>query len=113
MQITMKPFHEAFSELVATTGMQQLDIAVRAGISEGSVSLYLKGERNPRPATMGRLAEAFGLPPEYFREVRAAKAKKLVEDAMEKGLIDLEDIELILAGKRYQDGSRRMVTEDA
>ncbi|MBN1837880.1 MAG: helix-turn-helix transcriptional regulator [Spirochaetales bacterium] len=97
----MKPFREALAELVRDTGSQQLDIAVRAGISEGSVSLYLTGKRYPRPATMARLATAFNLPPEYFREYRQWKAKHLVEEAMAQGLIDLEDIELILAGKRY------------
>lgn len=97
----MKPFREALSELVQQTGLQQLDIAVRAGISEGSVSLYLTGKRYPRPATMARLAKAFNLEPEYFREYREWKAKHLVEQAMAAGLIDLEDIELILAGKRF------------
>lgn len=99
----MKPFREAFSELVRQTGMQQLDIAVRAGISEGAVSLYLTGKRFPRPATMAKLAVALGQEPEHFREYREWKAKHLVEEAMAEGLIELEDIELILAGKRYRD----------
>ncbi len=102
----MKPFREALAELVQQTGMQQLDIAVRAGISEGSVSLYLTGKRFPRPATMAKLAVAFGREPEYFREYREWKAKHLIEQAMTDGLIDLEDIELILAGKRYQGRNR-------
>ncbi|MBN1459534.1 MAG: helix-turn-helix transcriptional regulator [Armatimonadetes bacterium] len=103
----MKPFREALGELVQESGLQQLDIAVRAGISEGSVSLYLTGKRYPRPPTMARLAQVFGLAPEYFKEYREWKAKHLIEQAMAEGLIELEDIELILAAKRYQQSSRR------
>lgn len=98
----MKAFREALAERVQETGLQQLDIAVRAGISEGSISLYLTGRRFPRPATMARLAIALGVEPEYFREYREWKAQKLVREAMEQGMIELEDIELILAGKRYR-----------
>jgi len=52
--------------------------------------------------TVEKLAGALGVEPEYFREYRGWKAEKLVREAIAEGLIDLEDIELILARKRYQ-----------
>jgi len=49
--------------------------------------------------TVRQIAAALSVPPEYFLEYRQWKAKQLLGEAMAKGLIDLEDIELILAGK--------------
>jgi hypothetical protein len=41
-----------------------------------------------------------------FGEYREWKTKHLVGQAITSGLIDLEDIELILAGKRYETRNR-------
>ena len=88
-----------------------------ADISRSDLYRYLRGDRGRRMnsqalETVEKLARAFELPPEYFVEYRAAKAKHLVEQAMAAGLIDLEDIELILAGKRYGGRAREDTATD-
>lgn len=91
--------------------MTQTDVWALADISPAVLSRYLRGERGRRMnsqaiTTVEKLAKALSVEPEYFVEYRAWKAQKLVREAMAQGLIDLEDIELILAGKRYRDSHR-------
>lgn len=100
MERTNKPFREALAEQMRERRLQQLELAVRSEVSEAAISLYLSGRRRPRMQTMEKLARGLDLPPQYFAEWRAAKAKVLVEEAMAKGLVDLEDIELILERRR-------------
>ena len=88
-----------------------------ADVSAATVSLYLSGKRGRRMnsqavKTVEKLAGALGVEPEYFREYREWKAKHLIEEAMAAGLIDLEDIELILAGKRYQGSKNEGAVQD-
>jgi transcriptional regulator with XRE-family HTH domain len=70
-------------------------------VSQSAVSCYLDGQRLPQPRTIEKIARALEVEPEYFALYREWKAKHLVEEAMAAGLIDLEDIELVLARKRY------------
>lgn len=97
----MDAFPKALSELMAGRRMEQLDLAVRADISQAAISYYLSGRRVPQLRTIEKIAAALEVEPEYFELYRRTKAKHLVDQAMTDGLIDLEDIELILAGKRF------------
>ena len=101
---TMESFKHALAAQMEATGLQQLELAVRSDVSEAAVSLYLSGQRQPRPTTIEKLARGLDIPPEYFREWREAKAKQLVQSAMAEGIIELEDIELVLAVKRFERG---------
>jgi len=107
---TTKPLDQALRELIETAGFTEDELARRtASVSQGTINKYLRSRRgrvmNARSVeTVRQLAAALSVPPEYFLEYRQWKAKQLVAEAMEKGLIDLEDIELILAGKKYRDG---------
>ena len=92
------------ADLMERRHLEQLDLAVRADLSQAAVSYYLGGRRVPRLKTIEKLASALEISPEYFALYRRTKAKHLLEEAMAQGLIDLEDIELILAGKRYRSG---------
>lgn len=103
----MKPIAEALEELMTERHLRPVDVWTGADISRSDLYRYLKGDRGRRMnsqalETVEKLARFFGLPPEFFREYREWKAKRLVAEAMAEGLIELEDIELILAGKRYQ-----------
>lgn len=107
----MKPIAEALEELMQERGMSRTDLWTAADISRSDLYRYLKGSRGRRMnsqalETVEKLARALGVEPEYFKEYRQAKAAKLVADAMADGLIELEDIELILAGKRYRETAR-------
>lgn len=104
----MDPFPKALDELMVVRGIDQRELAARADINQGTVSRYLDGLRVPTPPTMERIAAVLEVKPEeVFREYRQWKAKHLVEEAMAAGLIDLEDIELILAGKRIETDRRQ------
>ncbi len=100
MERTRKPFREALAEQMRQRKLQQLELAVRSDVSEAAISLYLSGRRQPRMATIEKLARGLELPPDYFAEWRAARAKALIESAMAQGLVELEDVELILERRR-------------
>ncbi len=104
----MQPIDRALRELMDVRGItEQTELAAAAEVTPATISRYLSRHRARRMnaqalATVEKLARALDVEPEYFLEYRQAKAKRLVEEAMAQGLIDLEDIELILARKRYQ-----------
>jgi len=107
---TTKPLDQALRELIVAAGFTEDELARRTtSVSQGTINKYLRSRRgrvmNARSVeTVRQIAAALSVPPEYFLEYRQWKAKQLVEKAMAKGLIDLEDIELILAGKKYRGG---------
>jgi transcriptional regulator with XRE-family HTH domain len=108
---TTKPLDQALRELVDASGLTEDQLASRTTVTQGTINKYLRSRRgrqmNSRSIeTVRQIAAALSVPPEYFLEYRQWKAKHLIEEAMAAGLIDLEDIELILAGKRYQQGER-------
>lgn len=106
----MKPLHEALHELMASRGMSEhLELAAAADITPSTVSRYLSRNRGTRMnsqalATVEKLARALGVEPEYFLEYRAEKARRLVEDAVKRGEIDLEDIELVIERHKFMAG---------
>lgn len=104
---TTKPIDKALRELMDEAGLGEADLAARTTLTQGTVNKYLRSRRGRQMnskslETVRQLAAAFALPPEYFREYREWKAKRLVEEAMTTGLLELEDIELIVAEKRLQ-----------
>lgn len=96
MERTRKPFDEALNEIIRERGLQQMDVAVRAGVSEASVNRYLHGNRKPQPGTIARIATGLGLQPEYFKEYRYWRAHRMVENALDDDIIDLSDLENFL-----------------
>lgn len=101
---TMKPFREALAEIMGTQSLEQLELAALSDVSQSAISLLLQGRRQPRMETVEKLARALDIPPEYFVEYRAEKARRLVEDAVKRGEIDLEDIELVIERHRFMKG---------
>ena len=100
----MEPLPMALGQLMADAQLTETELAAEADISQGTVNKYLHRRRgtqmNPRSLrTVEKLADALGVAPDYFLEYRQATAERLVKEAMAAGLIDLEDIELILAGR--------------
>ena len=112
---TTKPLDQALRELVDASGLTEDQLASRTTVTQGTINKYLRSRRglqmNSRSVeTVRQIAAALSVPPEYFLEYRQWKAKQLLAEAMAAGQIDLEDIELILAGKKYrgaQPGSKR------
>ena len=103
-----KPLNQALRDLIDEVGWTEEELARHTSVTQGTINKYLRSRRgremNSRSVeTVRQIAAAFSVPPEYFLEYRQWKAKQLVAEAMAKGLIDLEDIELILAGKKYRD----------
>ncbi len=104
---TSKPLDQALRELVDAAGLTEEELASRTSVTQGTINKYLRSRRgrqmNSRSVeTVRQIAAALSVPPEYFLEYRQWKAKQLVDQAMADGLIELEDIELVLAGKKYQ-----------
>lgn len=102
----MKPIKTALRDLMREKGIT--DGIVLSGIAEVSaptVSLYLSGKRgrvmnSQARGTVCKLATGLGVEPEYFLEYRMWKADQLVKWAMPLGLIDLEDVELVIERRR-------------
>ena len=105
----MKPLSEALRDLLAEKNLSQTDLWAAADLSPAVLSRYLSGERGRRMnsqalATVEKLARALGVEPEYFLEYRAEKARRLVENAVKRGEIDLEDIELVIERHKFMKG---------
>lgn len=102
---TMQPMPKALRDLLSQRDMTETELMAAAGVSPATVNRYLTGSRGRRMnsqaiKTVEKLAAALGVEPEYFLEYRQWKARQLVEQAMREGLIDLNDIELII--KKHQ-----------
>lgn len=106
-----EPMDVALLALMTTRGLTETELAAAADVTPATVSRYLSGHRGRSldwrsVKTVEKLAAALAVDPEYFLEYRQAKAERLVKEAMGRGDIDLEDIELILEGKRYAGGTK-------
>ena len=51
-------FGERLKELLFAKGMSQRELALRARITEASITRYIKGERNPSAKILQRMADA-------------------------------------------------------
>lgn len=54
---TRADFPERLATLMATKEISQIDLAARIGVTRAAMSRYLSGEREPRFATLLRIAE--------------------------------------------------------
>jgi len=64
----MKLNHKNFYVAQAYADLSNNEIVVASGLSRVGLSQILRGVRNPRPKTVGRLAKALGCSVEYLIE---------------------------------------------
>ncbi|MHB8867479.1 MAG: helix-turn-helix domain-containing protein [Thermoleophilia bacterium] len=82
-------------------GARQIDVATWAEVDQSSVSRYIDKKRTPELEVMQAIEAGFGLSPgTFFLETREARAQDIVTKAIREGVIELEDIELLIAGYR-------------
>ncbi|MDN5277920.1 MAG: hypothetical protein PWR01_1885 [Clostridiales bacterium] len=62
----MDMFIKRLQELLDERDMTQRELAERIGVTEVTISRYIKGERKPRIDTVGKIAEAFGVSIDYL-----------------------------------------------
>jgi len=68
---TIKDFGEALLELKEDSGLSYMQIAVKAGLSDTYLINIVKGKNlAPNDENIEKIASAFGLKPEYFKEYR-------------------------------------------
>ena len=91
-------------ETLHSRHMTQKELAKRAGITEASISHYIKGDRTPRSYVLARIAEVLGttseylmegMPQSYQDEIRYAM-KLIVRNADKLTLADKRELVLIL-----------------
>lgn len=51
---------EKLKEMLAEKGMMQRELAMKIGMTEASISRYIKGDRTPTAKVVKRMAEALG-----------------------------------------------------
>ncbi len=61
-------WQEKVKELMANQNMNQKQLSQKSGITEASVSRYLKGDRTARMDIIINFAKALGVTTEYFLE---------------------------------------------
>ena len=54
------------SESLAKRGMTQKELAERLGVSDGALSRYISGEREPKPGMVANIATALGTTSDYL-----------------------------------------------
>lgn len=54
-------FNERLQQAISRSGMTQKELAEKVGITEASVSHYLKGDRMPRSAVAVKLADVLNM----------------------------------------------------
>ena len=59
-------FAMRLSETLKKKGMQQQELAQKAGVTEAAVSHYIKGDRIPRASVLARIAEALETSTDYL-----------------------------------------------
>ncbi|HZJ03015.1 MAG TPA: helix-turn-helix transcriptional regulator [Thermoleophilia bacterium] len=112
----MKPMKTALRELMDERGMNETDLMAAAQVSPSTVNLYLAGKRGVRVnsqamKTVQKLAGALRVEPEYFCEYRQARAEQLVRHGISQGIIDLEDVELLLTAHQERMAAGRASSE--
>lgn len=78
-------FKVRFAALLQARGMTQKELAQKTNLTEGAVSHYLKGDREPKGAILLGIANALGTSTDYLRgltdEVKPAGADSEVDQA--------------------------------
>jgi transcriptional regulator with XRE-family HTH domain len=99
----MEPFATALGRLVKERGLEQLELAVASGCSEGAISLYIADKRHPRAETIARIAKALNLDPEHFIEYRRWKLHHVLDQWIDE---DEEAVEFLLERIQLAEGPR-------
>ena len=78
----MKILPEALSELMALRETTQTELAAATGLTDATVSYYLKGERGKEMSpqvldTLGRFSVALDVPMDYWLEYRLWRVQQL------------------------------------
>lgn len=66
------------SELLDQYGLTQRELAAKVGVTEVSMSRYIKGERSPRGPILANIAAALHTTPEYLLNQEAEEDSELV-----------------------------------
>lgn len=78
-------FKERFAALIKTRGLSQKELAQRTNLTEGAISHYLKGDREPKGAILLNIANALGTSTDYLSgktdEVKPSEADDELEIA--------------------------------
>ena len=61
-------FTEQIKKLMLEKGLTQQDLADKLNVTKANVSVYLNAKRNPKPATIHKIAKALNVSPSYFVE---------------------------------------------
>lgn len=59
---------QALTAIRVLAGFSQAELARQAGLSQGHISELERGDKNPRPATVNKLAAALGVSPNALLE---------------------------------------------
>ena len=61
-------FTDQVKKIMLEKGLTQQDLADKLKVTKAYISVYLNGKRNPKPATIHKIANALNVPPSYFIE---------------------------------------------
>jgi transcriptional regulator with XRE-family HTH domain len=103
---TTKPLAQALRDLMDERGITDgIEMSGVADVSAATVSLYLNGKRGLRMnsqaiKTVGKLAGALGVDPDYFVECRQLKVRQMADEAVKEGILEPEDFAAYLEVQR-------------
>lgn len=60
-------------------GMTQRDLATEIGVTEATISRYVKGEREPNDELLAKIAESLEVTVGYFKDERDNKVEDLAQ----------------------------------
>lgn len=69
---------ERISELLKQHGLSQRELAATVGVTEVSMSRYIRGDRIPRGPILANIAAALHTTPEYLLDQESAEDPELV-----------------------------------
>ena len=72
---------ERIERLLELRNMRQIDLAKKANLTESAVSHYIKGDRTPRIAALGRIADALGTTTDYLLYGNEPDSQKEIDQA--------------------------------
>lgn len=61
-------FANQIKKIMLEKGFTQQDLAKMLSVTKANVSVYLNAKRNPKPATIHKIANALKVPPSFFIE---------------------------------------------
>lgn len=96
----MKDISKGLRKALDRQGMCQKDLALAAGITPCSVSVYLSGKRKPNAYTLSRICDVLRCSPDYLYNAREDISYAGVIEYLEANgeyLTDDERAELVLA----------------